>query len=178
MNEMRRAVHVRDSLDIDVGAVEVFDLTQDYARRPLWDGLTPQAWLLGDGPAGVGRVARCPIGWGMVLDVSFVSYQRPRVAAFTLQRGPWLFESLAGSWRFEPLDDAHTRVTFTYHLRLHAALAWILTPLVRRQVERHTRQRLHGLKRLAEKGREEHGEVAIAAAGSTGKDKTAVFFEC
>ena len=33
MNEMRRAVHVRDSLDIDVGAVEVFDLTRAQRRR-------------------------------------------------------------------------------------------------------------------------------------------------
>ncbi|RMX01380.1 SRPBCC family protein [Allofranklinella schreckenbergeri] len=141
-------MRIQTHIDIAASAATCFDLSQDYALRPLWDSLTPHARpaTAADGT----RVAHCPAPLGMAFDVAYVSFQRPRVAAFRLLRGPWLFAALAGSWRFVPDGPGRCRVHFTYHLRLHRAVAWLLTPLVGRYVQRQSRQRLRALKRLAE----------------------------
>ncbi|MDO5623600.1 MAG: SRPBCC family protein [Pseudomonadota bacterium] len=138
-------MRLQDQIDIDACCATCFDISQDYALRPLWDSLTPRAR-----PAPTGGAAHCPAPLGMAFDVAYVSFQRPRVAAFRMVRGPWLFRSLAGSWRFEALPGGRCRVRFVYHLRLHRGVAWLLEPLVAAFVCRQSHQRLRALRQLVQ----------------------------
>ena len=110
-------------VEIAAEAGELFDLTQDYARRLAWDPFLRKAELLdGAGVADVGVRAWCVArsGWGM--ETRYVSFYPPRACAVEMTRGPWFFRSFAGSWRFDPVGPGRTRVMFTYHLVARPAL--------------------------------------------------------
>lgn len=147
-------MRLHSHIDVNASAADCFDLSQDYALRPLWDSLTPKA-----------RTFSREAGEG-----------GSRVAAFRLLRGPWWFAALAGSWRFvphaSPEGAARCPIHFTYHLRLHRAVAWLLNPLVRAYVQRQSRQRLRALKRLAENRAESCTENTATRAGGRTEART------
>ena len=62
-----------------------------------------------------------------------------------MTRGPRLFESFAGSWRFDEDIPGETRVTFTYAFELRRPFGW-LTPLLKWILTREVRGRLRDLK--------------------------------
>src|ERR671927_353008 len=93
----------------DVGAL--FDLTQDYDRRLDWDPFLKEARLVGGATAaglGVGAWGAARSGLGM--ETEYVSFRRPDVVAVKMTRGPALFGSFAGSWRFKTVAPDTTRV--------------------------------------------------------------------
>jgi ribosome-associated toxin RatA of RatAB toxin-antitoxin module len=75
------------------------------------------------------------------------------VTAVKMTSGPWVIAHFAGSWRFDEIGPAETRVTFEYHLEARPRfLRWMLTPVVGRVFSRDTRNRLVALKKAAESG--------------------------
>jgi hypothetical protein len=133
---------------------ELFALTQDYGRRLAWDPFLREARLLdGAGSAVPGVRAWCVAWYGLGMETEYVTVSPPRVAAVRMTRGPWLLESFAGSWRFEPAGPGRTRVTFRYRLTARPRwLRWLLHPLLATFFGHDTRQRLRALKRAVERG--------------------------
>lgn len=116
---MRSHAHIL----IDRSTEAVFDLSQDYALRHRWDTLTPAACLVQNAPqAWPGAIVRCPTIYGFRLDVAYVSWQRPSVAAFRMIRGPWWLHGAAGTWRFVPVGAQRCQAEFIYSVRLHPLL--------------------------------------------------------
>lgn len=103
---------------MNVAAEAAFDLSQDYARRLQWDPFLASAELLAATAPAVGVVARCRGHFGPAMDTKYVSFRRPSVAAVTLVRGPWLFESFSASWNFQERGPSTTEIRFIYAFAL------------------------------------------------------------
>ena len=124
----------------------VFDYTQDYGQRLVWDTFLREAVLLhGAERAGPGVKAWCVSWHGLGMETEYVSFNPPAVTAVKMTRGPWMFASFAGSWKFDAVDADTTLVTFTYSFALRPVLR-PLTPAVRWSLVRNVRGRLKDLK--------------------------------
>lgn len=145
---MTRAIGARTierTIDISAPAEWLFDLTQDYSRRLDWDPYLVKAELLGEQP-GVGVRAWCVSRlprWGMETD--YVTFERPKVIAIKMTKGPWLLRMFAGSWRFEQ-HGAMTRVTFRYRFEMRP---WLLAPFGAMAFSWDMVKRLEGLRAYA-----------------------------
>lgn len=129
---------------------EVFDCTQDYARRLDWDTFLTRAELVDVQVAGLGAKAYCVATNGIGMEITYVSFRRPQVNAVKMTRGPYLFRSFLGSWTFHKQAEQETEVVFLYAFSLRFPfnlgaffVKWIL--------QREVRTRLKDLKRYLEK---------------------------
>ncbi|HAX48680.1 MAG TPA: SRPBCC family protein [Ignavibacteria bacterium] len=128
----------------------VFDYTQDYAGRLKWDTFLKKAELL-DGAieAGVGVRADCVAknGFGMITE--YVSFNRPDGTAVKMTKGPIMFRSFAGSWKFTELDAGLTEVSFIYSYELRWPFS-MFHGMFKNKLRSEVRQRLVDLKRNIE----------------------------
>lgn len=138
----------RQSIEVAAEPGVLFDLTQDYSRRLDWDPFLREARLVGGAETpGVGVRAWCVARIGLGMETQYVSFNPPGACAVEMTSGPWFFHSFSGSWRFERVGPARTRVTFTYSLVGRPSLISGLRRLV---FGRETRRRLGALKRFVE----------------------------
>jgi hypothetical protein len=149
---------VECAVDIDAPCQEVFDVIHDYGVRLRWDTLLSEACIVdGSQEAGlgvrtlcVGRSAIASIG----METVYISFDRPRVAAVRMKRGPWFIADFAASIRhtaLSPFGENRSRVI--YKFRIVARPRWlhaILDPLLRLIFQRETVKRLASLKRYIE----------------------------
>lgn len=135
-----------EAIQIACPAEQVFDYTQDYGQRLVWDTFLREAVLLdGATEAGQGVRSWCVSKHGIGLETEYVSFRRPTVAAIRLTRPMSIFSAFAGSWRFEPLGPGLTNTIFTYSFALRFPLA-PFGPLVRFVLAANVRGRLRDLK--------------------------------
>jgi ribosome-associated toxin RatA of RatAB toxin-antitoxin module len=135
----------RQSIEVGAEPGVLFDLTQDYTHRLVWDSFVKEARLLdGAERPGVGVRAWCVARNGFGMETRYVSFNPPGACAVELTRGPWVFRSFSGSWRFERIGPDLTRVTFTYSL---VSRPVFLSGLLRVVFAHETRRRLEALKR-------------------------------
>ena len=93
---------------------------------------------------------------GLGMDVVYLSFDRPRVAAIEMVRGPWPIAAFHASLKQVGLHGGRrTRVTYAYHFTTRPR---ILAPLVRPAFDRffatETQGRLEALRRhFAGRGR-------------------------
>lgn len=133
-------------------AESLFDLSQDYGQRLLWDPF-PQGYRFlppfEKAEISAQLVVRARNGFEMT--VRYVCFQRPRVAAVEMIRGPWFIAKFAGSWSFNEASPERTRVTFKYNIVAGPSpLAWLIQPLLERSFAKHTVERLKALHRHIE----------------------------
>ena len=147
---------LEEAIEIRASAEAIFDLIHDYARRLDWDPFLREACLLeGAEVADLGVKARCTArnGFaGLAMETVYVSFDRPRVAAVKMTKGPAVLETFAASLRQEDVGPGVTRVTHRFHFStrprwLHAIAAPIAAALFRREV----RERLEALRRHLER---------------------------
>jgi ribosome-associated toxin RatA of RatAB toxin-antitoxin module len=133
------------SLEIDCPREQIFDLTQDYARRLEWDPFLSKAGLLdGARTPQIGAKALCVDHHGFSMEVVYVAYKRPEVAAVKMMRGPFFVSSFAGTWRFTEAGNGRTLVLFEYYYRLAWPFA-ILRRFVDAVFAREIAERLEAL---------------------------------
>lgn len=151
---MRARAH-EESIEIEAGPEEIFDLIHDYARRLEWDPFLKEARLLDHDTAGLGVTSRCVArnGFGgMAMDTVYVSFDRPRVAAVKMTRGPRILATFAATLRQDPIGDGRTRVTYKYNFETRPSwLRWLLNPVCSAFFAREVRDRLIHLKRFLER---------------------------
>jgi hypothetical protein len=106
-------------IDIRAAPEAVFDLIHDYGRRIEWDPFLKDAQLLdGATTAGLGVKSRCTArnGFaGLAMETVYVSFERPKVAAVKMTRGPAVLETFAASLRQEEVAPGTTRVTYAFN---------------------------------------------------------------
>jgi hypothetical protein len=144
---------VECSVDIEAGCEEVFDVVHDYQIRLEWDTLLSEAVIVdGSAEAGLGATTLC-VGRGRAvagfeMETVYISFDRPRVAAVKMTRGPWLVGEFAASISHTTLATAD-RSRVTYKFRITGRPNWargIVDPLLRFVFQRQTRKRLESLK--------------------------------
>ena len=148
---MRRDSTTRCEIEIDAPPEAVFDLIHDYPRRLEWDPFLREARLLDADEAGVGATARCVAklaSGGLGMDVRYVAFDRPRVAAIEMVRGPWPLRTFAASLRHDPFDGGRrSRVVYAFHFTVGPAwLDALVRPVFARFFARETRGRLAALR--------------------------------
>ena len=147
---------IRQSIDIAAPPERVFDLIHDYGSRRTWDPFLRRADLLNAVVAGKGAVARCVARWrsgGLGMDVVYLSFNRPTVAAVEMVRGPWPIRSFHASITQRAVGDGLTRVTYAFRFEARPRpLAPLLQPIFARFFTRETTARLEALKRFTERG--------------------------
>jgi hypothetical protein len=147
MSDGRRIVTVTESIWVDRPPAEVFDYTQDYARRTEWDAGIAEASVSGSSP----RSARVRIpGLGSMTVVYKLDRRPDRTsAAFTDVDSAWVSGG-GGSWEYMP-EAGGTRWRQTNSLELkRPILGWLLAPLLERSLRRSTRISMAEAKRRLE----------------------------
>jgi hypothetical protein len=150
---------VECSVDINAPCELVFDVVHDYGIRLQWDTLLSKACIVDEGAtrAGLGVTTLCigRMAFGRVgMETVYISFDRPRVAAVQMKRGPWFVGGFAASIRHTDSPTApgmQSRVT--YKLQIHGQPTWLrffLDPLLRVAFRYETRKRLLALKRYVE----------------------------
>lgn len=148
---------VEASIDIQASPEAVFDLIHDYGRRLEWDTFLREARLLeGARRPGVGVKTRCTArnGFaGLAMESVYVTFDRPRVAAVKMTKGPAILQDFAASLRQAEVGPGVTRVTYRFNFStrppwLRAVLDRVAAALFLREI----RRRLEALKRRLEAG--------------------------
>lgn len=144
------------AIDIRASPEAIFDLIHDYTRRLDWDPFLKGACLLdGAKAAGLGVKSRCTArnGFaGLAMESVYVSFDRPKVAAVTMTRGPALLETFAASINQVDLGAGVTRVTYRFSFLTRPRwLRALVHPIAAALFRREVRDRLEALKRYMER---------------------------
>jgi ribosome-associated toxin RatA of RatAB toxin-antitoxin module len=143
---------VESSIEIAAPRTDLFRLSQDYALRTDWDPFVRSMHFLdGAEEAGLGVGVHVHAHNGLHMEVVFITFRPPELAAMKMTSGPFFFSNFAGTWRFAELGAARTRVTFRYNFAIrYRWLKPIVEPLIARSFRRDIEGRLAGMKRAAE----------------------------
>jgi ribosome-associated toxin RatA of RatAB toxin-antitoxin module len=135
-----------ESIDIAANAELIFDYTQDYKNRLQWDTFLTEAYLLDHAThADKGVRAWCVSRNGLGMETQYVSFNRPKVTAIKMTKGPYLFREFAASWTFKEDISGHTKVTFLYSFSLRFPFN-LANFFIKKILQRNVRQRLVDLK--------------------------------
>jgi ribosome-associated toxin RatA of RatAB toxin-antitoxin module len=136
---------------IQENAEIVFDYTQDYNNRLVWDTFLRKADLMdGATQADKGVKAYCEAYNGMGMVTEYLTFNRPKVTAIKMTKGPYMFKSFLGSWTFKATDDHQTEVVFIYSFDLRFPFN-IVSFLIKYILENNVKIRLLDLKGCLER---------------------------
>ena len=139
-------IRITEKIIINSSREVVFDFTQDYANRLKWDTFLKKAVLMdGATEAGVGVRADCVAKNGLGMITEYVSFNRPEGTAVKMTKGPFIFSSFAGSWKFAQIEPEQTEVSFIYSFELRWPFR-IFRNIVNRKLQSEVKQRLLDLK--------------------------------
>lgn len=139
-----------ESIEIIGNAEHIFDYTQDYTNRLTWDRFLAKAELLGNHTIpSKGAKAWCVARNGVGMETEYVSYNRPKVTAIKMTKGPFLFKEFAGSWNFIEAHPGITTVTFLYTFKTRFPFI-LFDHIIKYVLRRNVRKRLLDLKRNVE----------------------------
>lgn len=140
---------ILQSILISEAPEKIFNYTQDYNNRCIWDTFLKEARLIdGAKESAKGVKAWCVAKNGMGMETVYVTYNKPKVTAVKMTKGPYMFKSFAGSWQFEK-EKSQTLVTFTYTYRLRFPYV-LLKPFIKSNLNKNVKQRLVDLKNCIE----------------------------
>lgn len=134
-----------ESIVINSSPELIFDLTQDYDQRLVWDTFLKKAELIGTKEAGIGIKAWCVSKHGLGMATEYISFNRPRVTAIKQTKKSLLFSRFSGSWVFEKVATNSTKVVFTYSYSLNFPFN-LTSKLVNNILIKNVQERLRDLK--------------------------------
>lgn len=135
-----------ETIVIEETSEKVFDFTQDYNKRLIWDTFLKKACLI-DGAvnAAKGVKAYCVAKNGLGMTTEYITFNRPKVTAIKMTEGPYLFKSFLGSWVFKETGANKTEVSFLYSFSLRFPFN-LIARFIRNNLQKNVRQRLIDLK--------------------------------
>ena len=138
--------HGRMEFEMPASAEVVFDAFHFHFWRARWDSLGSETQVRGDAPCPfVGAVStNRGRGWlaPLAMTTRFVSFDRPVLAAATMDGRAFPFSRWAASMRHIPRDGGRSTLVYTYTFDTGPAwLRWLLEPMVARAFARQTRKR-------------------------------------
>jgi len=144
--KMMEGIKFSEKIVINCKQEHAFDFTQDYNNRLRWDTFLKKAELMDNvTQADKGVKAYCVAKNGLGMVTEYVSFNRPKVTAIKMTKGPFMFKSFLGSWTFKELDTQQTEVTFLYSFQLRFPFN-LATPFIKNNLRKNVQQRLKDLK--------------------------------
>jgi len=141
-----KAIKFTESIVINEAPEKIFDFTQDYGKRLSWDTFLKKAEIInGDTAAGKGVKTYCVAKNGLGMVTEYVTFNRPKVTAVKMTKGPFMFKSFLASWTFKELAIDKTEVLFLYSFALRFPFN-ITTAFIKTNLQNNVRQRLIDLK--------------------------------
>ena len=137
------------SIDIEENREIIFDYTQDYDKRLEWDTFLTEAYLIDAKEADKNVKAWCVSKQNLGMETEYVSFNRPKVTAIKMTKGPKMFKSFAGTWKFDELEKNKTKVTFIYSFAFNFPYT-IVAPFIHLTLHKNVKQRLADLKKCIE----------------------------
>lgn len=135
-----------ETIIIEANQEQVFDFTQDYNNRLKWDTFLKRADLIdGATVADKGVKSYCVAKNGLGMVTEYVTFNRPKVTAIKMTKGPFMFKSFLGSWTFKELAKSKTEVIFLYSFSLRFPFN-ILKSFIKKNLQTNVKQRLIDLK--------------------------------
>ena len=145
------SIKFSERISIKSAPEKIFDFTQDYNKRTTWDTFLTKAELVGGATkADKGVKAYCVAKNGLGMETEYVSFNRPKVTAVKMTKGPFLFKSFLGSWTFREIEPEDTEVIFLYSFELRFPFS-LLSYFIKRNLKRNVQQRLRDLKSCIER---------------------------
>ncbi len=139
-------IRFSEKIIINCSREVVFDYTQDYANRLKWDTFLKKAELIdGATKAGIGVKANCIAKNELGMITEYVSFNPPEGTAVKMTKGPFMFRSFAGSWKFARLESEVTLVSFIYSFELRWPFG-LFQRNVNTKLQTEVKQRLLDLK--------------------------------
>jgi len=144
------AIKITESIIIKESPLFVFDFTQDYSKRLLWDTFLKKAELM-DGAEKAGKAVKayCVARNGLGMITEYVTFNRPRVTAIKMTKGPFMFKSFLGSWTFKEYETDKTELIFLYSFDFRFPFN-LPAIFIKRILQSNVRQRLLDLKTCIE----------------------------
>lgn len=144
---MPKNVTIREAIVISRPPEAVWDFTQDYARRTLWDRTVLGAEELQRAP----RVVKVRGAGGLVFIARYKQEDRPRRTSLAMTDvQSRIVVGGGGSWEYRAVDGG-TELVQTNTLALASAVGWLFAPLVRWRLRAETRRALRKAKELLER---------------------------
>lgn len=141
-----KSIKFSETILINETPEQVFDFTQDYNKRLKWDTFLKRADLIdGATVAQIGVKAYCIAKNGIGMVTEYVTFNRPKVTAVKMTKGPFMFKSFLGSWTFKEMSNDKTEVVFLYSFSLRFPFN-LLTKTIKNQLRTNVKQRLIDLK--------------------------------
>jgi ribosome-associated toxin RatA of RatAB toxin-antitoxin module len=128
----------------------LFDLSQDYEKRLLWDNYLAKAILLDSNTPETGGKVYCESQKGVGMTVRYITFKRPLQTAMEMIDGPFILKNFSGSWRFIETGTNQTKVIFRYNFKTK----WVpilFDKIVGLLLKADLNKRLTLLKKFAEK---------------------------
>jgi ribosome-associated toxin RatA of RatAB toxin-antitoxin module len=140
------SIKFTETIIINKSAEMVFDYTQNYSKRLKWDTFLKKAELIeGATSAGKQVKAYCVAKNGFGMETEYVSFNRPKVAAIKMTKGPYIFKTFLGSWRFTEIENQKTVVIFLYTFSLSFPFS-LISKFIKNNLQTNVKQRLIDLK--------------------------------
>jgi ribosome-associated toxin RatA of RatAB toxin-antitoxin module len=127
----------------------LFDLSQDYEKRLVWDKYLAKAVLLDSNEPVVGGKVYCEIQKGIGMTIQYITFKRPVQTAMEMIEGPFVLKNFSGSWRFIEVDKNQTKVIFRYNFKTKC-IPFILDKIVGTLLKTDLNKRLTMMKNFAE----------------------------
>lgn len=144
------AIKFSESIIIDQTSEKIFDFTQDYTKRLSWDTFLKRAELIDGATKADKRVkAYCVAKNGIGMETEYVTFNRPKVTAIKMTKGPYMFSSFLGSWTYKELKPNQTEVIFLYSFTLRFPFN-LAKAFMKNNLQNNVKQRLKDLKNKME----------------------------
>jgi uncharacterized protein YndB with AHSA1/START domain len=143
---------IKDSVDINCPAAEVFAYLDQLDRHREWQPSIVSTRVETDGPTRVGtRVAerRKVPGGARDFPYEITAYEPPRTASF---RGTAGLVRPVGTTTVEPLGESSSRMTLEFDLEGHGIIGKLLASFARRQAAKEIPESHERFKQLLESG--------------------------
>lgn len=145
-----QSIKFSQSITINCTSEVAFDFTQDYDHRLTWDTFLKKADLIeGATKAGKGVKSYCVAKNGIGIESQYITFNRPKVTAIEMTKGPYMFQTFLGSWTFKETQQGWTEVTFLYSFQLRFPFT-LFKKIVKNNLESNVKQRLLDLKTTLE----------------------------
>lgn len=144
------AIKFTETITIQANQEQIFDFTQDYNNRLKWDTFLKRADLIeGAKIADKGVKAYCVAKSGLGMETEYITFNRPKVTAIKMTKGPFMFKSFLGSWTFKKLSNKKTEVIFLYSFQLRFPFTFFKTQ-IKEKLKKNVTKRLIDLKKNIE----------------------------
>ena len=137
---------LRESIEINADQKLVFDVSQNYQDRIVWDSFLRQAYLINSESAKVGTRVYCRAWNGLEIETEYLVYEPVEKVTIKMNKGPFILKELTAHWMFSEKGQG-TEVVFEYEFVPHLIPNFIAVKILRREM----RTRLQDLKKFVEK---------------------------